>query len=241
METGGALYQQFLRIQKHTPILGTGQVLLVPSPPPPIASAHLFNRFDELLFRQQQQQRRQEPLPPPPIVHVAPCCMHTQTLQRDVATVMCLPLEHFRIIQQPSKNQIKGRWMLPSIAVEFSKHYMAYRTPNDYIIVVLESDKALDRDDIFLTAVSTMYGNNNSGDHRTSSILNVPLKITARHLPGRTKGYQFSVRVVLIMNDPSKPVETRHTKPFMLWSHPSQKGFPRRAYQLLAATGRKKV
>jgi len=98
------------------------------------------------------------------------------------------------------------------------RHYQS--SPSDYIVVKLLCDPKMEKDEIFLTAVSAHYSQSNNGE------ISIPsLKVSQKMLPGRTKGYAFRLLYELFVS--GKIVQTEVTDEFFIWSNVNQKGYPR--------------
>jgi len=78
----------------------------------------------------------------------------------------------------------------------------------------------MEKGEIFLTAVSTHYSQNSTGE------ISIPsLKVSQKMLPGRTKGFFFRLLYELVIG--GKIVQSEVTDDFYIWSNVNQKGYPR--------------
>jgi len=99
------------------------------------------------------------------------------------------------------------------------RHYQS--APSDYIVVKLLCDPKMDKGEIFLTAVSTHYSQNSTGE------ISIPsLKVSQKMLPGRTKGFTFRLMYELAIA--GTMVQKEVTDEFFIWSNVNQKGYPRK-------------
>jgi hypothetical protein len=126
---------------------------------------------------------------------------------------------YFVITEHPLKHQVKEFNILPAGILQLMRHYQS--SPSDYIVVKLLCDPKMEKDQIFLTAVSTHYLQTATGE------ISIPsLKVSQKMLPGRTKGFVFRLLYELFIS--GKIVQTEVTDEFFIWSNVNQKGYPRK-------------
>jgi len=131
---------------------------------------------------------------------------------------------YFTILRHPLKHQVKEFNILPATVLQLMRHYQNSSSSSDYVLVKLLCDPRMAKassGDIFLTAISTHYSQNNQGEIAIPS-----LKVSQKMLPGRTKGFVF--RLVYELHIDAKVVQSELSSEFFIWSNVNQKGYPRK-------------
>lgn len=125
---------------------------------------------------------------------------------------------YFTLVVGPGKHQVKEFNILPINVVKLKYEAKS----SDYMVVKLICDKKMNKpeSEIFITAVSAYHSQEDP-----NSIYFPNLKISQQMLRGRTKGYNFRLKFVLVVD--GVEVEKVESEEFYLWSNVNQKGFPR--------------